>query len=116
MLAGPSRALVVVSKKVTTITGLSHADSSLSPPRAQHIWMTDSKGLITRKRQDGDHLPKHKQEMARADDPPLKSLKEVIAHAKPHALIGLSGAGPSWNKARAALPPARRRLLHALPF
>jgi malic enzyme len=63
--------------------------------------MTDSKGLITRKRPDGDHLPKHKQEMARADDPPLKSLKEVIAHAKPHALIGLSGAGPSWTKARA---------------
>ena len=69
-------------------------------PCAQHIWMVDSKGLITRKRKDGDHLPKHKQAMARVDDPPLESLKDVIAHAKPHALIGLSGAGPSWNKAR----------------
>ena len=69
---------------------------------AQHIWMVDSKGLITRKRKDGDHLPKHKQQMARVDDPPLQSVTEVIAHAKPHALIGLSGAGPSWDQARGA--------------
>ena len=60
--------------------------------------MVDSKGLITKKR--GDKLPSHKLEMAREDDPPLKDLKDIIAHVKPHALIGLSGAGPSFKKAR----------------
>lgn len=69
----------------------------------QHIWMVDSKGLITKKR--GDKLPSHKLEMAREDDPPLKDLKDIIAHVKPHALIGLSGAGPSFKKAR-LLPEA----------
>ncbi len=58
--------------------------------------MVDSKGLITKKR--GDKLPSHKQQMARDDDPPLKDLKDIIAHVKPHALIGLSGAGPSFKK------------------
>ncbi|BDA50170.1 NADP-dependent malic enzyme [Coccomyxa sp. Obi] len=62
----------------------------------KHIWMVDSKGLITKKR--GDKLPSHKLEMAREDDPPLKDLKDIIAHVKPHALIGLSGAGPSFKK------------------
>ena len=28
--------------------------------------------------------------------PPSQDLLEVVAHVKPHALIGLSGAGPSW--------------------
>ena len=73
----------------------------------QHIWMVDSKGLITKKREDGDHLPKHKQLMARDDEEPIKSLKEVIAHVKPHALIGLSAAGPSWHKVRACLGAPR---------
>lgn len=59
----------------------------------------DSKGLITKKR--GDKLPSHKELMAREDDPPLKDLKDIIAHVKPHALIGLSGAGPSFKKVRA---------------
>jgi malic enzyme len=27
---------------------------------------------------------------------PLQELKDIIAHVKPHALIGLSAAGPSW--------------------
>ena len=58
--------------------------------------MVDSKGLITKKR--GDKLPSHKQQMARDEDPPLKDLKDIIAHVKPHALIGLSGAGPSFKK------------------
>lgn len=58
--------------------------------------MVDSKGLITTKR--GDKLPKHKLEMARDDELPIKDLKEIIAHVKPHALIGLSGAGPSFTK------------------
>ena len=63
----------------------------------QHIYMMDSKGLITTKR--GDKLPQHKQLMAHGDDVPvLKELKDVIAHVKPHALIGLTGAGPAFKK------------------
>ena len=63
----------------------------------QHIYMMDSKGLITTKR--GDKLPKHKQLMAHGDDVPvIKDLKDVIAHVKPHALIGLTGAGPAFKK------------------
>ena len=69
----------------------------------QHIYMMDSKGLITTKR--GDKLPKHKQSMAHGDDVPvLKDLKDVIAHVKPHALIGLTGAGPAFKKVKPALP------------
>ena len=68
----------------------------------QHIWMVDSKGLITTKRRpDGNHLPSHKRLMARDDEEPIKELKDVIAHVKPHALIGLSAAGPSWHEVRA---------------
>jgi malic enzyme len=63
---------------------------------AQHIFMMDSKGLITTHR--GDKLPHHKQLMAREDTPNLKELKDVIAYVKPHALIGLTGAGPSFKK------------------
>ena len=63
----------------------------------QHIYMMDSKGLITTKR--GDKLPEHKKLMAHGDDVPvLKDLKDVIAHVKPHALIGLTGAGPAFKK------------------
>ncbi len=32
------------------------------------------------------------------DDPPLHDLKDIIARVKPHALIGLAGAGHVWNK------------------
>ncbi|CAL5222208.1 g4539 [Coccomyxa viridis] len=63
----------------------------------KHIYMMDSKGLITTKR--GDKLPEHKKLMAHGDDVPvLKDLKDVIAHVKPHALIGLTGAGPAFKK------------------
>lgn len=65
----------------------------------QAIFMVDSKGLITTTR--GDKLPEHKKEMARSDDTPnMKDLREIIAYVKPHALIGLSGAGPSFKQAR----------------
>jgi malic enzyme len=61
------------------------------------IYMVDSKGLITTTR--GDELPSHKQSLARTDGTPdMRSLKEVIAHAKPTALIGLTGGGPAWDK------------------
>ena len=63
----------------------------------QHIWMMDSKGIITKKR--GDKLPPHKLIVARDDDtPPIKDLHEAIRHIKPHALIGLSGHGPAFDK------------------
>ena len=63
----------------------------------QHIYMMDSKGLITTTR--GDKLPSHKQAMAHGDDiPNMKEMKEVIKHVKPHALIGLTGGGPAWHK------------------
>lgn len=57
--------------------------------------MVDSKGLITSTR--GDKLPAHKQPFARTDGTPdMKDLKEILAYVKPHALFGLSGAGPSF--------------------
>lgn len=62
-----------------------------------HIYMVDSKGLITTTR--GDKLPEHKQRFARSDGTPdMKNLREIVAHVKPHALIGLSAAGPSWGE------------------
>lgn len=65
--------------------------------------MMDSKGLITTKR--GDKLPQHKKLMAHGDDVPvLKELKDVIAHVKPHALIGLTGAGPAFKKVCLEIP------------
>ena len=66
---------------------------------SQHIWMMDSKGIITKKR--GDKLPPHKLIVARDDDtPPIEDLHEAIRHIKPHALIGLSGHGPAFDKVR----------------
>jgi len=59
------------------------------------IYMVDSKGLITNTR--GDELPRHKQPLARTDGAPdMKDLREILAYVKPHALFGLSGAGPSF--------------------
>lgn len=59
--------------------------------------MVDSKGLITDTR--GDELPEHKQEMARRDGvPDMKDLREIVEYVKPHALIGLSAAGPVWTE------------------
>ena len=61
--------------------------------------MVDSKGLITTSR--GDKLPSHKKQMARSDDTPnMKDLREIVEYVKPHALIGLSGAGPMFKQAR----------------
>ena len=61
--------------------------------------MMDSKGIITKKR--GDKLPPHKQVVARDDNTPaIKDLHEAIRHVKPHALIGLSGHGPAFDKVR----------------
>ncbi|KAL4436957.1 hypothetical protein ABPG75_004096 [Micractinium tetrahymenae] len=72
------------------------ADISRDEAR-RRIFMVDSKGLITTTR--GDKLPQHKQHFARDDGTPdMKDLRDIIAHVKPHALIGLSAAGPSWGQ------------------
>jgi malic enzyme len=59
--------------------------------------MVDTKGLITVTR--GDKLAEHKVAVARRDGTPdMKSLKDIVAYVKPHALIGLSGAGPAFTQ------------------
>ena len=78
------------------------------------IFLVDSKGLVYHSR--GDELPSHKQLFAKTDKDleeigvkisekekekaheALKKLKSVVAAVKPHALVGLSAAGPSWDK------------------
>lgn len=70
----------------------------------QQIWMMDSKGVIYKER--GDELPKHKQTVARTDGedvPHGKDLEKVVAHIKPHALIGLTGRGPAFSEVETAL-------------
>lgn len=63
----------------------------------KRIWMVDSHGLITTTR--GDKLPEHKKPFARTDGTPdMKDLKDIIAHVKPHALIGLSAQGGAWKE------------------
>ena len=65
----------------------------------QQIWMMDSKGVVYNER--GDELPKHKKVVARTDGPDVphtKDLKEVVAHVKPHALVGLTGRGPAFTE------------------
>lgn len=54
------------------------------------IYLVDTKGLITTTR--GDTLAPHKVPFARRDGAPdIKTLEEIIAFVKPHALFGLSG-------------------------
>jgi len=63
----------------------------------ERIFMVDSKGLITTTR--GDTLPSHKVPFARRDgSPDMKDLVEIVAHVKPHALIGLSGQGGAFTE------------------
>ncbi|CAK0786805.1 hypothetical protein CVIRNUC_010019 [Coccomyxa viridis] len=81
----------MIAQLISKETGISFDEAK------KHIYMMDSKGLITTKR--GDKLPSHKQVMAHGDDiPNMKEMKEVIKHVKPHALIGLTGGGPAWHK------------------
>mmetsp|Transcript_11999 Transcript_11999/g.28457 ORF Transcript_11999/g.28457 Transcript_11999/m.28457 type:complete len:586 (+) Transcript_11999:210-1967(+) len=80
------------------IASLLKTKCNISLEEAQsHIWMVDSKGLITNSRGDWDKMPSHKKPFARKDgSPDLKDLLSVLKHVKPHALFGLSGAGPSF--------------------
>ena len=70
----------------------------------QHIYMIDSKGLVTTSR--GDELPPHKKIYARTDGTPdMKDLTEIVKYAKPHAIVGLTGGGEAWGKVPSQPPP-----------
>ncbi|KAM0791949.1 hypothetical protein ACM66B_004200 [Microbotryomycetes sp. NB124-2] len=61
------------------------------------FWLVDSRGLVANNR--GDELPEHKKYLARRDDVPrLKTLKEVVEHVRPTALLGLSTVGGTFTK------------------
>ena len=58
---------------------------------------SDLQGLVAHNR--GDTLPSHKLYLARSDDQPrLKTLKEVVEHVRPTALLGLSTVGGTFTK------------------
>lgn len=68
-------------------------DHGLSPEQAAaNFWVLDNRGLITAQR---PNLPPHVQRFARRDPGSTDgmSLVDTIKHAKPTALMGLSGAG-----------------------
>ncbi|KAJ8292375.1 NADP-dependent malic enzyme [Rhodotorula toruloides] len=62
------------------------------------FWLVDSKGLVAHNR--GDTLPMHKKYLARSepDAPKLRTLKEVVEHVQPTALLGLSTVGGTFTK------------------
>lgn len=71
----------------------------------QHIYMVDSKGLVTTTR--GDELPAHKKIMARKDGTPdMKDLTEIVKYVKPNAVVGLTGGGEAWGKVNPSSPSA----------
>ena len=80
--------------------------------------MMDSKGVVYKQR--GDELPHHKQQVAREDGPDIphtKDLKEVVAHVKPHALIGLTGRGPAFTEVSASSKSISKAALQVMqPF
>ena len=82
----------------TMISLLLEEKGGLSKEEAKNrIFLVDTKGLVTTTR--GDKLAEHKKAFARSDGTPnMADLTEIIAHAKPHALFGLSGAGPSFTQ------------------
>ena len=75
-------------------------DCGLSEEEAKkHIYVMDSKGLITSSRQDAERLGEWKKPWARTDGvPEMPSLLETVKQVKPHVLIGLSGAGPMFTQ------------------
>jgi len=75
-------------------------DCGLSEEEAKsHIYVMDSKGLITTTRQDADRLGEWKKPWARTDGvPEMPTLLETVQQVRPHVLIGLSGAGPMFTQ------------------
>jgi malate dehydrogenase (oxaloacetate-decarboxylating)(NADP+) len=67
---------------------------SLEQARSR-IWMLDTKGLVTRDRQEP--LPEHKRDFAR-DEAPLTDLAEVIRRVRPTILIGVSGTPGAFTE------------------
>jgi malate dehydrogenase (oxaloacetate-decarboxylating)(NADP+) len=67
---------------------------SLSQAR-ERVWMLDTKGLVTRGRMEA--LAEHKRVFAR-EESPLTSLTEVIEHARPTVLIGVSGTPGAFTE------------------
>jgi malate dehydrogenase (oxaloacetate-decarboxylating)(NADP+) len=71
-------------------------ESSLSVEEArQQVWMVDSQGLVTRKREGT--LQEHKLAYAREKDP-AGSLLEVIERIEPTVLVGASGQPGTFNE------------------
>jgi len=74
------------------------------PSQTDHppLSFSRSQGLVAHNR--GDKLPIHKQYLARAepDAPKLRTLKEVVEHVKPTALLGLSTVGGTFTKESAS--------------
>eukprot|EP00891_Asterochloris_glomerata_P000944 jgi/Astpho2/944/Aster-00780 len=93
---GAGSSAVGVAQMIATLL---ETEGGLSEEEARkRIYMVDSKGLVTTSR--GDELPEHKKLMARSDEetPNMKDLAKIVAHVKPHALIGLTGGGPAWGQ------------------
>ncbi|CAM9116094.1 unnamed protein product [Chrysoparadoxa australica] len=63
---------------------------------ALNFWVLDQNGLITTARSD---IPEEAAPFARPEaDLEGKSLLEIVKHANPGALVGLSGAGRIWDQ------------------
>lgn len=87
LMAGAGSAAVGVGKQLMsffTRQGLSQDEAR------ERIWITDSKGMVTKDR--GDKLPDHKVFFARDDNEgkQIKDLAEIIDYVKPTAILGLS--------------------------
>jgi len=61
----------------------------------QRIWLIDSRGLVSTKR--NDRLEEHKIPYAR-DEEPIDSLLEVVRQVRPTALIGASGQPQTFTR------------------
>jgi len=80
------------------LASLIQCESGLTKEEAyKAIYLVDTRGLITNTR-EGD-LASHKQPFARWDGTPdMTNLVEIVRHVKPHALFGLTGAGPAFTE------------------
>lgn len=92
---GAGSSAVGVAKSIASVIELK---GGVPPEQAKKaIYLVDTKGLITNTR--GDDLPEHKKFFMRDDGTPdMKGLLDVVKHVKPHALIGLAGAGPAFHQ------------------
>jgi malic enzyme len=92
---GAGSSAVGVAKSIASVIELKGGVSAEDAKKA--VFLVDTKGLITESR--GDDKPEHKKVFMRTDDTPdMKELLDVVKHVKPHALIGLAGAGPAFDQ------------------